>query len=241
MGGATAEERDKDQTEEERQSGKDIVPGGKTPDPTVKKSAFQTWLDESGEYLLGVFTDSPELIELWVELETTWKVTDGKQRLATKHRPPEIALWISRTRSYANLPTIENCVEYGSLWRGWWKLLQPEWRVEEDSDWPLSREVPDGEKWESLSKGGANGLFVVLMSLSWWVEQAKDHREKREAESAVEDVQWVLEQIHEAMEGDDKGDGLGMDIDSDGIQGGNGGGKKRQAEEDLNQRPAKKR
>lgn len=91
---------------------------------------------------------------------------------------------------------------YAKDYRTWWMYLQPEWRKEGDV-WPMKRDVPDGEQWREIVKGGKNGFYLLLVGLCWWktmADEVDDGTELRgELDSVVEDVRWVLEKIDEGM------------------------------------------
>ncbi len=47
-------------------------------------------------------------------------------------------------------------------------------------------------EWSLIRRGGCNGLFLVIISLAWWVWAARDAGEGvAEALEAVSDVSWV--------------------------------------------------
>lgn len=67
----------------------------------------------------------------------------------------------------------------------------------------MAREVPQGEQWADVKKGGKHGFALLLIGLCWWrtkAGEAGSGQEREELDSAVEDVRWVLEQINEGME-----------------------------------------
>lgn len=77
--------------------------------------------------------------------------------------------------------------------------MQPVWRIK-DGEGELQRhDVPD-ESWPEIMKGGGNGFFLVLISLSWWMEAAKEKTDKDDCLSVVDDVMWVLEQMVARLE-----------------------------------------
>lgn len=79
---------------------------------------------------------------------------------------------------------------------GWWNNLQPPWRKNNsDACFPLSRDIPNGETWQSLRKGGTAGIYVVVVSLSWWVKAQSVERDVN-AWSVVDDLLWVIEQMN---------------------------------------------
>ena len=75
----------------------------------------------------------------------------------------------------------------------WWIALQPAWRVADDGS--FNYEVPEGEDWCTLNKGGKAGLYTVVVALSWWVRALTPQTPKFCAWMAVHDVQWVITQI----------------------------------------------
>jgi hypothetical protein len=83
--------------------------------------------------------------------------------------------------------------KYGSSFMAWWLALQPEWRIADDGS--FNYEVPKDEEWLVLHKGGAAGLYTVVVALSWWVRALTPEIVSFRAWGAVHDVQWVIEQI----------------------------------------------
>ena len=79
---------------------------------------------------------------------------------------------------------------------GWWNNLQPPWRKNNsDACFPLSCDIPNGETWQPLRKGGTAGIYVVVVSLSWWVKAQSVERDVN-AWSVVDDLLWVIEQMN---------------------------------------------
>jgi hypothetical protein len=79
-------------------------------------------------------------------------------------------------------------------WKWWWVSMQPEWRNNGDV-WPPTREHSGYEEWAILASGGSNGLFLVILSLSWWAKADLTDNTREVLLSAIEDVQWVIDQI----------------------------------------------
>jgi hypothetical protein len=48
-----------------------------------------------------------------------------------------------------------------------------------------------GLDWGDLPNGGKDGLFVVLVSLGWWV-LARDPSKDSKVDEAIADVAWVI-------------------------------------------------
>ena len=73
--------------------------------------------------------------------------------------------------------------------------MQPSWRNNGES---LVREVPRGESWQTVRKGGTSGMYVVVIGLSWWVKAQHDERDV-DAWTLVDDVSWVIQQLKKNM------------------------------------------
>jgi hypothetical protein len=82
--------------------------------------------------------------------------------------------------------------------------MQPDWRVnDKDKQSTLARTAPpSNDAWfnSTLCRSGPIGFRLIIMTLGWWgqVHNSKDHEEHELQDDfleAVEDVQWVLEQI----------------------------------------------
>jgi hypothetical protein len=114
------------------------------------------------------------------------------QRLPTMSRPEEVQWWIKRKRLLSLLPSIENPSEYGTMWRLWWVNMQPAWRGGE----LLGKILPADGVWEPLVHGGLNGLFIVVVALSWWVNtMGRDGQHPLELSVAINDTLWVLSEL----------------------------------------------
>lgn len=68
----------------------------------------------------------------------------------------------------------------------------------EGGTWPLSKKDVEGEKWEDAMKGGANGIFLAIVSVSSWYAQCSAGNERDECKEAIMDICWVLERMIEA-------------------------------------------
>ena len=74
----------------------------------------------------------------------------------------------------------------------------PFWRGSSGAAWPLSRESPpSSESWNTMAKGGRNGLLILIIALSWWLETGKS---KQGVMSIIEDLAWSLERINSVLE-----------------------------------------
>jgi hypothetical protein len=105
---------------------------------------------------------------------------------------------MQRRRRFDLTPKV-NATEFGAEWRTWWTSIQPAWR--EADDWPLSHVASSGADWGVLEHAGTNGLFLILMALSWWGTEIPSQCDKRRADFvlAIHDVQWVLMELVKNM------------------------------------------
>ena len=87
------------------------------------------------------------------------------------------------------LPVIEDPDAYGEKWVLWWKKIQPSWR--DLDNWPGQPDDVDGNDWGCLLNGGKDGLFVVIVSLGWWI-LAQDPADNSTLLTAIKDVDWVI-------------------------------------------------
>jgi hypothetical protein len=92
-------------------------------------------------------------------------------------------------RKYGSPPHIDDLPLFASRFIDWWLLVQPESRGKE---WPPSRHVVPGELWERVTKGGLNGIVMVLIALTWWYRSIGDADSKQEFSVMLADVSWVV-------------------------------------------------
>lgn len=104
--------------------------------------------------------------------------------------------------------------EFAVSWRLWWQNLQPDWQA--NGTWPLSHETPDDEDWGDLCKGGINGLFLIMMCLSWWGPIAVSKKDHADFYAAKEDVFWVFEQVARYLQKLAQGEKRATDASTDG-------------------------
>lgn len=88
-----------------------------------------------------------------------------------------------------------------SQFKVFWKALQPDWR--QTSSWPLPKdaEYTQLSDWSRLIKGGPNGFFLVLKTLSFWAKMAWTTDERKEFELAMEEVNWVAGEMLKQLNG----------------------------------------
>lgn len=113
------------------------------------------------------------------------------KNMPTKSRPKEIPNWIkSKKKDFVPSVVISS---YSPLLTKWWKGLQPSWRDQGEDI--LSRDMPTGENWSLLKKGGKAGIYTVVMGLSWWIK-AQATKPDAESWNIVKDLTWVLHQMY---------------------------------------------
>ena len=102
-----------------------------------------------------------------------------------------------KRRKYDHRPFIKSLPLFVTTWKNWWTGLQPNSRREGDTSWPLARVLPeDCDEWMKVNRGGCNGLFMVLMTLSWWLTEVGDG-DTAEVFDAIRDVVWVCQTLAE--------------------------------------------
>jgi hypothetical protein len=112
--------------------------------------------------------------------------------LNAKGRPEEVKFWNGRGKKLTIIPEFK-VSEFAAVWQSWWQSLQPSWHIQDGL--LLSNAVPADEEWSSLCRGGSNGLFIVLMCLSWWMSKPMSSEELVTFQVAKADVLWVLQQM----------------------------------------------
>ena len=88
--------------------------------------------------------------------------------------------------------------------------LQPEWRQGAVGKSVHKAPVP-GEKWTRTYIGGKNGIFMLVVTLAWWISKLDGKLDDGQLALAVDDVKWVLGAMMVANEtgyggGDTRGD-----------------------------------
>ncbi|KAF9784043.1 hypothetical protein BJ322DRAFT_977808, partial [Thelephora terrestris] len=91
-----------------------------------------------------------------------------------------------------NIPEILSAKDFEDMWVLWWSAIQPKWR--DTQSWPFVQEDAAGRGWGSLHKGGKDGLFLIIVSLGWWIH-ARDPSETSKVDDAISDVAWVVNNL----------------------------------------------
>ena len=105
-----------------------------------------------------------------------------------------------KTRSYheKDIPFVSDLGQYARAWTEWWTFCQPSWR--QDGGWPLPKDDQTSTNWCKVGNHGRNGLFLVVMSTTWWASSVQSTKDWTEFDEAVEDVQWVIDQVITSVE-----------------------------------------
>ncbi|OBZ73056.1 hypothetical protein A0H81_06612 [Grifola frondosa] len=183
----------------------DLAPKSASDSPTNDSPA---WIKAASVYLQGVSDNTTwaKLVENWMEFEKNLGFCDGQgkqNRLPTsRDRPEEVKWWINRGRKYVptGLPTIKTVGQYAATWKKWWMALQPPMHVGDTLQfWPPRRNEPNNaSEWDGLMRGGPNGFFVIVVSLAWWIDAAKnDTTQTQLVAEVILDVEWVLNRLCE--------------------------------------------
>jgi hypothetical protein len=129
-----------------------------------------------------------DLISSWVSFEEKSRNTEAR-RLSAAGRPKVVGLWIARRRTTTFLPNISSLKEYESEFNGWWKNLQPTWRI---SNGKVDKAVSQGD-WDCLRCPGVNGVISVVVALFYWGLASDGKLARRKAWiAAVEDCVTVF-------------------------------------------------
>ena len=108
--------------------------------------------------------------------------------ISSTNRPAVLGTWIKAGRNFDKQPDLANDVKtYALNWSAWWKAINPADNNGADRDW------------SSLAKGGPNGLYVVILSLGWWLFALHSTGPSADYLKAIEEVQWSLEQVRNSL------------------------------------------
>jgi len=89
--------------------------------------------------------------------------------------------------------TISDTAVFAEKWKGWWIKCQPSERTQ--MPWPFPREPCPDLDWGKLQNGGMHGIFLFVISLSWWATSLDSSVPPAEIIEAVDDLSWVLCQL----------------------------------------------
>ena len=72
-------------------------------------------------------------------------------------------------------------------------MLQPSWHS--TGSGPSLMDCPADADWKVLQHGGGNGIFIVVMCLSWWGKVVTSPKDHEVFDAAVEEVASVFENV----------------------------------------------
>lgn len=103
----------------------------------------------------------------------------------------------SRAFTKNKIPFVLDVSSYREDWIIWWTLCQPPWRREKG--WPLPRDNENATNWVKFGARGQSGLFLVVISTTWWAYSIRSKEEWVEFDKAVEDLEWVINQVTDSL------------------------------------------
>ena len=160
----------------------------------------QGWVDMIKTYLQLEQQPIPPGVRILVlpPTDLTLILLQCPLRLPTESRPTELSIWVKgRSLSPDRMPFITDTAAYGEGWIAWWIACQPAWR--QGKGWPLPKERGDNVKWGKLGARGQNGMFLVVMSTTWWAASLKPTDDRGTFDGAMDDIRWVILQILEPL------------------------------------------
>ena len=83
-------------------------------------------------------------------------------------------------------------------WIAWWTRCQPAVRSL-NSGWPLPQAGMDHSDRGKMLHGGKNGIFLFVMAMLWWINDADISDPSSNLSSAIADLKWVLEQLNNCL------------------------------------------
>ena len=82
--------------------------------------------------------------------------------------------------------------KFGAAVIKWWLTIQPTTRKE----WPPTyNALPEDFSFDYFNRGGPNGVFLVVLCLSWWANALTPDTDHTNFRLVLHDVRWVLKQI----------------------------------------------
>lgn len=159
----------------------------------------QAWVDMVNLYLqLEHLPTLPGVRDLFNSPDCVLIFPQCPLRLPTTSRPAELSTWMKgRSFTSNHLPYIDDTDAYSRTWIAWWTTCQPSWR--QHKGWPLPREEGRNVNWGKLGARGQNGIFIVVMSTTWWAACLKPTDNRVAFDEAVDDIRWVIGRILESL------------------------------------------
>ena len=114
--------------------------------------------------------------------------------MPSKPRPNQLSQWFKYTRrrfGKEDMPEIRSNKTFEAEWVKWWSAAQPSWR--DTGSWPFKRVGAAGD-WGKIPNGGKDGLYLVMVSLGWWIN-AHDPSKESMLDDAIADVTFVVDSL----------------------------------------------
>lgn len=231
------------------------------PEEKGHSGAHGSWTTDAAAYLREVFAKNPfkeQITNGFLEMEAAIRYPTGKVRtlitcifdmysssqqardhkLSVEGRPAAITKWVGSGRDFSKIPTsVQPLDKFIKEFIKWYRSLQPKARP-----WPETSPCPSLSgpnvlaEWNELRKVGPNGVFTILMGLSWICDLAEtlEHRVALEWLSA--DITFVLGTVSRLAAAGAPGNGPTIaQAGSTNLQ------KKRKADENTAEQTKKKR
>jgi len=82
--------------------------------------------------------------------------------------------------------------KFGAAVIKWWLTIQPITR----KTWPPTyNALPEDFSFDYFNRGGPNGVFLMVLCLSWWANALTPDTDHTNFRLVLHDVRWVLKQI----------------------------------------------
>ncbi|TDL15972.1 hypothetical protein BD410DRAFT_808467 [Rickenella mellea] len=160
-----------------------------------------SWISDARSYLLSVVinVEHHRVIQHWARLERIMDQPENRRgyQLDVDQRPNEVGEWLKKKKAMRDPPNIANPANFGVRWRVYYRSLQPVARLAGSS---LRKVECSPADWGRLLKGGRRGLFLLLLSFSWWSTNTKLKKERELVYEMVEDLKWVFQQLSPVAE-----------------------------------------
>jgi len=114
-----------------------------------------------------------------------------------KSCPAEVRSWVSKKRR--GTPEIKKLDVFQMAWLAWYNALLPEWNRDANFK-AMRRSSPallKNETWSSFSVRGNSGVYLLIVSLSWWLTESQHQYATQRASCvlAINELNWVLQQL----------------------------------------------
>ncbi|KAJ7599540.1 hypothetical protein C8J56DRAFT_754503, partial [Mycena floridula] len=132
-----------------------------------------------------------KLLSTWIELESSYGSVKPAA-LPTSKRLAAVKWWIDRARPTKLPDCIVNHTEFTEQWGSWWKGMNPDWRLTDESG---SLCPGSSGEWGKMVAPGQNGFLSAITSLRWWFMGIEDDGNSVPWSNTVLDVMWVMQRM----------------------------------------------